>query len=153
MFTTRRATVEDLDELVRIRDLFLEEMGRLAEGITPREASDAFRGYARRKLPAGEFVAWVAEAGGEVAATCAIVFFERPPNGLSLSGLEAYLLNMYTLPRWRGRGMAAALVRVAVEHVKATQARRLWLHTTAAGRRVYEKAGFVARDTEMELVW
>lgn len=153
MFTIRLATTDDIETLVRIRVQFLAELGHLNEGAAADEVAEAFRRYALRKMPAGEFMAWVAEADGRVVATSGLTFFERPPNATNPAGLEAYLSNMYTLPGWRGRGMAAALVSAAVEHVKRTPARRVWLHATDEGRRVYEKAGFVASETDMELVW
>ena len=153
MHTIRLATIEDADALVRIRVKFLEEVGQFGEGVDVNEVADAFRDYLMRKLPAGEFLAWVAEAEGEVVATSGLCFFERPPNGTSPKGLEAYVMNMYTAPAWRGRGLATALLDAALAHVRKTDARRVWLHATDEGRPVYERAGFVASDTEMELVW
>jgi GNAT superfamily N-acetyltransferase len=153
MHKIRLATLEDVETLVRLRTTFLEEVGNFAVGVDIRAVSEAFRNYLLRKLPAGEFLAWVAEEEGEINATSGLVFFERPPNGASPSGLEAYVMNMYTRPAWRGRGLATALLDAAILHVKRTDARRVWLHATDAGRPVYERAGFVASDTEMELVW
>ncbi len=154
MFKIRLATAEDLDTLVDIRLRFLREIGHLAEGGPADELAEVFRRYFMKKAPAGEFLAWVAEdEGGRVVATSGLTFFERPPNARNPAGLEAYLSNMYTLPEWRGRGIASALVAAAVEHVRHTPARRIWLEATAQGRRVYERAGFVASNTEMELVW
>ena len=153
MYKIRLATLEDAEALVRLRVTFLEEVGNFGEGVDVGEVAAAFRRYLLRKLPAGEFLAWVAEDGGEVVATSGLVFFERPPNGTSPTGLEAYVMNMYTKPGWRGRGIASALLAEAIRHVKKTGARRVWLHATSVGRPVYERAGFVASDTEMELVW
>lgn len=153
MHKIRLATLEDVETLVRLRVTFLEEVGNFGEGVDTRAVSEAFRNYLLRKLPAGEFLAWVAEEEGEIVATSGLVFFERPPNGTSPAGLEAYVMNMYTRPEWRGRGLATALLDAAILHVKRTDARRVWLHATDVGRPVYERAGFVASDTEMELVW
>ena len=153
MHKIRRATLEDAETLVRLRVTFLEEVGQFAEGVDSGAVAEAFRRYLQRKLPPGEFLAWVAEGEGEIVATSGLVFFERPPNGTSPTGLEAYVMNMYTLPRWRGRGLATALLDAALAHVKRTDARRVWLHATDVGRPVYERAGFVSSDAEMELTW
>ncbi|MBD2524509.1 GNAT family N-acetyltransferase [Nostoc sp. FACHB-133] len=32
-------------------------------------------------------------------------------NNSNLSGLEAYILNVYTIPMWRGQGIATALLK------------------------------------------
>ena len=154
MYKIRLATLEDAETLVRLRVTFLEEVGQFAEGVDSGAVAEAFRRYLQRKLTAGEFLAWVAEEEeGEIVATSGLVFFERPPNGTSPTGLEAYVMNMYTRPLWRGRGIATALLDAAIVHVKGTDARRVWLHATDVGRPVYERAGFVASDAEMELTW
>ncbi len=68
-------------------------------------------------------------------------------------GLEAYIMNMYTLPEWRGQGVATALVQSILHYVQQTSARRIWLHTTEAGRHVYEQCGFVFSEGDMEITW
>ena len=153
MYQIRLATLEDVDELVRLRLDFLEEVGNLKAGADGGELCALMRDYLVRKMPSGEFLAWVAESGGAIVATSGVTIFERPPNGANLAGLEAYLSNMYTLPAWRGRGVGTALVATVVEHLKATRVRRIWLHATEQGRSVYAKAGFVASETDMELAW
>jgi GNAT superfamily N-acetyltransferase len=153
MHRIRLATLDDADELIRLRLDFLEEVGNLKAGVDGGELGAAMREYLARKMPAGEFLAWVAESGGAIVATSGVTLFERPPNGSNLSGLEAYLSNMYTLLAWRGRGLGTALVATAVAHLKATRVRRIWLHATDQGRPVYAKAGFVPSETDMELTW
>ena len=153
MYRIRLATLDDLDELVRLRLDFLGEVGSLKAGADGGELGEAMRDYMARKMPSGAFLAWVAEADGAIVATSGVTIFERPPNGANLSGLEAYLSNMYTLPGWRGRGLGTALVETIVAHLKATHVRRIWLHATEQGRPVYAKAGFVPSETDMELAW
>jgi len=63
-------------------------------------------------------------------------------------------MNMYTLPQWRGKGIATALLQELIEYVKTTtEAKRIWLRTTRDGQSVYEKSGFVFTTDEMEYVW
>ncbi len=78
--------------------------------------------------------------------------FDRPPDADNLAGLDAYLMNMYTAPAWRGRGLAARLVREASGFVRSTTARRIWLHATLAGGPVYRRAGFRPAASEMESI-
>ena len=153
MYRIRLATVEDVDELVRLRLDFLKEVGNVEDGADCGELCALMRGYLLRKLPPGEFLAWVAESDGALVATSGVTLFERPPNGANPAGLEAYLSNMYTLPGWRGRGVGTALVAAVVAHLKTTRVRRVWLHATEEGRPVYAKAGFVPSEVEMELTW
>lgn len=150
----RRATVSDIDALVDLRVALFTEIGRLSrdpgEGAWFREAT---REYLAAKLPGGDFLAWVGELDGKVIATSGLVFFDVPPQPQNPAGLEAYLMNMFTLPEYRGRGIAEAVLAAIVGYVKTTPCRRIQLYTTPDGRRLYEKAGFVSSHRGMELTW
>ncbi|MEJ6484591.1 GNAT family N-acetyltransferase [Nostoc punctiforme UO1] len=49
---------------------------------------------------------------------------------MPLSGLEAYIMNVYTIPMWRGQGIATALLKEIICFVREIEAKRLWLHFT-----------------------
>jgi GNAT superfamily N-acetyltransferase len=149
----RRATLADVEPLARLRLSLLREMGSVRDESQEGPLLDALRGYLRRKMATDEFLAWVAEAEEQVVAISGLVFFERPPDASNLAGLDAYLMNMYTLPAWRGRGLASALLDEIIGFVRTTPARRIWLHATAAGRPIYENAGFRPSTRDMELTW
>ena len=153
MYKVRLATLDDVDTLISLRLVFLEEVGSVRSGDDGGELGAAMRDFLVRKMPTGEFLAWVAESEEGIVGTSGVTIFERPPNGGNVAGLEAYLSNMYTVPGWRGKGVGTALVAAVIEHLKGTRARRIWLHATEEGRPLYEKAGFVACETDMELVW
>jgi GNAT superfamily N-acetyltransferase len=93
----------------------------------------------------------VAEAGGEVVGTGGLCFAEKPGTGRHPSGREGYILNMYTKPAWRGRGIAAALLRELLAEAAARGVGCVRLYATAAGRPLYERSGFRPADTEMVL--
>ena len=151
--TIRRATPADVEALTDLRVALLREMGNVRDEASVAPLAGAIRHYLEDKLRTGAFVAWVAEADGRLVASSGLVLFERPPDADNLAGLDAYLMNMYTAPAWRGRGLAARLVREAIGFVRATTARRIWLHATPAGRPVYRRAGFRPTASEMELIW
>ncbi|MEH2226247.1 MAG: GNAT family N-acetyltransferase [Nostoc sp.] len=57
------------------------------------------------------------------------------------------------MPMWRGQGIATALLKEIISFVRATEAKRLWLHTTEDGKRIYEKFSFVSTSKEMEIIY
>lgn len=121
---------------VEIRpELTSEELERFEE-IT--------RDYFARAIPAGEWLAWVATADdtGEVVSTGGIVLRHEPPTPGNMCGVEAYVLNVYTLPEWRRRGIAEAIMRAIIEHCEREKIPRVTLRATEAGSRVYSKLGF-----------
>lgn len=153
MLPIRRATSDDIDQLVRLRLLLFEEASGPLQQTQAEAMREATRAYLTKSLPQATFLAWIAESDRQIVATSGLVLFERPPAPRNLSGEEAYVLNMYTLPQWRGQGLATVLLQEIIRFAKGTSIRRLWLHATESGRPIYEKAGFIATLDEMELAW
>jgi GNAT superfamily N-acetyltransferase len=145
--------VQDVEALTRLRLELLDEAGELEGGPEPAVLAASIRQYLAASLPAERFLAWVAEADGAIVATSGLVLLEKPPSAGNPNGLEAYLMNMYTVPGWRGRGLATRLLAEVIAYVKTTPARRLSLHCTEAGRCIYLRAGFVESGNEMRLAW
>lgn len=150
MLKIRLATVDDLEALVQLRLALLREIGNLNDADTT-PLTEATEQYLSQKLSQG-FTTWIADVDGKIIATSDVVIFERPPVEKNLLGLETYLMNIYTIPQYRGNSIAAALLKL-LAFVKKTGARRIWLHATKDGQHLYEKLGFVSTTTEMELVW
>jgi len=120
------------------------------------EAAAAFEQIAVAAFVAGfergDCFAWLAETDdGRPMGAVALLSYPRLPTPESLADHEGYLLNVYTVPEWRGRGVATALVAAAVVKAREQGMARIRLHATPEGRPVYAAAGFTARDDEMEL--
>ena len=153
MFYLRRASFADLEALVQLRLELLREVDDIQDDTDTAAIAQATRKYLVDKMPQGEFLAWVAEVENQIVATSGLVFFTRPPYNGNSSGLEAYVMNVYTVPIWRGQGIATALLREIISFVKETEAKRIWLHASKDGKPLYEKLGFVSTTKEMEIVW
>jgi|SRR5579883_3304432 len=150
-YQIRRASENDIATLAEMRIAFLKETASFFGREVSSELENATRDYLDAAIPTGDFIAWLAEADGQVVGTSGLVFFKRPPTPGSLAGLDAYILNMYTVPAWRGRGIAKSLLKETLDYVKTTPARRALLRATDAGRALYEKFGFAADDEFMSL--
>ena len=46
------------------------------------------------------------------------VLFRRPPYPKSLSGVDAYIMNMFTVPEWRGKGIGGDLLDIVFNIAK-----------------------------------
>ncbi len=148
-FTTRRATLEDIETLVQLRLQLFRETGELKEGALLLEATEMTRAYFQENLPTEQFLAWIAEANEQIIGTSGLIFFEKPPT--LKRHREAYIMNMYTIPEWQRKGVASALLQNVINYARTTAASRIWLRTTEPGRRLYEKYGFVSTYDELEL--
>jgi GNAT superfamily N-acetyltransferase len=134
---------------VRLRMAMLAEL-REIDDSEMEAAAEANRRYFREKLPDGEFMVFLAEAEREIVATSGLAFWERPPTSGG-PGIDGYVMNMYTVPEWRGRGIASALLERLVHCAQEAGARRVFLRAVSPeGRRISQQLGFVGSDTYME---
>jgi GNAT superfamily N-acetyltransferase len=157
MFIVRQANAADIPFLAHHRAAMFRDMGQVA---APLDAAleHATASYLREALPRGEYLAWVAEQNGTPATVIGGAgvqlrpILPRPRPGVSELelGPEAIVLNVYVEPAWRRRGVADALVRTVLDALATRGIRRVVLHASADGRRLYERLGFVATN-EMRL--
>ena len=112
----------------------------------------------RDAIPRGEYLAWVAEhaadsssiIGGAGVQLRPILPRPRPGSDDLELGPEAIVLNVYVESAWRRRGVAEALMRTLLQELSARAVRRIVLHASNDGRRLYERLGFVPTN-EMRL--
>jgi len=110
---------------------------------SPRRSGRPRRGLLERAIPAGEWTGWIAEDGhGVLGGGAALLRVQPPGPDCPAGGESAYLLNFYTEPRARRRGVATALVRACLAWCGSRGVARVSLHASAAGRHVYERLGF-----------
>lgn len=157
-FTVRRASVADISVLAHHRAAMFHDMGTLpAHHMAALEVATA--SYLRDAMPRGEYLAWVAEApdadplcviGGAGVQLRSILPRPRPGSDDLELGPEAIVLNVYVESSWRRRGAADALMRALLHDLATRGIRRVVLHASDDGRRLYERLGFVATN-EMRL--
>ena len=149
-YTVREATVADIPLLAYHRAAMFRDMGQLA---SHREDAlqRATAAYLQDALPRGEYLGWVAEdlappgvaIGGAGVQIRPILPRPRPGRDDLELGPEAIVLNVYVESNWRRQGVAEALMRAAMDALDARGIRRIVLHASKDGRRLYERLGFV----------
>lgn len=145
----RIATSQDIDALIQMRITFLSEIGQ-----TPDDAprfEDALRNYFTAHLAAGDFVSCLAVSEGQIIATSGMVFHVHPPSVKNPNGRGAHIMNMYTLPAFRGQGIATKLLGQLLDLARQRRCTRVYLHALPLGKSIYIKAGFVPVEHEMQL--
>jgi GNAT superfamily N-acetyltransferase len=146
----------DVPALARHRVGMFHDMGEIAEHLE-RELAEASESFFRSALASGEYLAWFAvtnDAGEEVVAGAGLwlrPMLPRPGADGIAKGVEALIVNVYTEPAWRRRGLAALLMRHILEYTQENRIMRVLLHASKDGRSLYESLGFVP-TTEMRLV-
>ena len=140
----RRGTLDDVQALVDLRVRFLNELLNHPENNETRVVRKSLLEYFTEAIPSRDFVAWVAERGGKIVATSGMVVWQKPAlYGGVESGKLGYLLNFYTIPEARGKGIATRLLNELIGEAKSMGLRYVHLHASKDGEPIYRKAGFV----------
>jgi GNAT superfamily N-acetyltransferase len=151
MFTIRDAYLRDIDMIVELRMKLLFELGKLEKEDGTAKLQDATRSYFINKIQAGEFRVWIAENAGQIIGMTCIQFIEHPPVYENINGIEAHVMDVYTVKEFRGQGIAKAILLRIIDYAKEKKAKRVVLNTLGADKRIYEKLGFISITNEMEL--
>jgi len=155
MPTLRRAAPDDAPTITAQRHQMFAD-NDLATEAAYNTMDLNFEPWVRERLADGRYVglffeeAAVAEAAPTLLAACGIFFGDFPPHFLDPNPIRAYLLNFYTAPEARGRGLATQLLQHAVDECHQQSVRVITLHASRFGKPIYEKFGFT-QNNEMIL--
>ena len=149
MLTTRSANVRDSALITTHREAMFREMGR-GNDASLAAMSRNFTPWLEQRLVSGIYLGWITEENARPIATSGLFLMDWPPHYLDDGSTRGYLLNVYVDPAYRGRGLAKALTRLAMDECRQRNIRLLTLHASDAGRHVYESLGFIAGN---EMQW
>ncbi len=147
--TIREAGTGDAAAIAAQRAAMFVDMGSKDPDAVERMRVAAEREIARG-LEDGSYRAWLAEAGGSVVAGGGVITAPFQPTPSDPAPRRAWIVNVYVVPAWRGRGLAHALMSVMVSWCRERGFGAVSLHASDAGRPIYEELGF-ARTNEMRL--
>lgn len=148
----RRAGSHDRELLTRLRLEVLRAANGLEEDVDLSRTELESRRYYETCFLEDSHAAWLVFDGEEVVGTGAVSFYQVMPTYHNPSGKKAYIMNMYTRPDYRRRGIAYRVLELLTAEAEMRQIDAVTLEATAAGRPLYEAFGFTAMRDEMELL-
>lgn len=147
----KKATLEDIDILIKTRIEVLRAANQLSEDVDMREVESQSYNYYQKALCDGSHIAYLAFDGTCVVGAGAVSFFQVMPTYHNPSGNKAYIMNMYTNPEYRRKGIAINILDMLIKDSKNKGITAISLEATDMGRPLYQKYGFVKMNNEMEL--
>ncbi len=154
-FTYKRATIEDIDILTKTRIEVLRAANRLSENVDMSEVEKQSKKYYEKALCDDTHIAYLVfdsiGNGNCFVGAGGVSYFQVMPTYHNPSGNKAYIMNMYTKPEYRRKGIALKTLNLLVEDAKSRGITAISLEATDMGRPLYEKYGFVKMKDEMEL--
>ena len=134
-------------------------------GMVPDDLFQSFRARSaarvRLSLASGEYIGWLvphAENAQKIIAGAGVMLREIPPiplpraSGATIvyEGGQALIVNVFTEPEWRRRGIARLLMERIIAWCREQRIESVVLHASEHGRALYEQLGF-AQTNEMRL--
>jgi len=152
----RQATLADVGLIAHHRAAMFLDMGSAVPAVVERLTSDT-EAYLRQAIPSGEYLGWLASlasgpadpvAGAGVQLRRVLPFPRRWPDGRVdvAHGLQGIVLNVYTEPAFRRRGLARRLMQKVLAWAREARIESLVLHAAPDGRAIYEQLGFSATN-------
>lgn len=147
----KRATMEDLALLTETRIEVLRAANRLSDETDMSEIKEQSFHYYKEALRLGTHIAYLVFDQDLFVGAGGVSFYQVMPTCHNPSGNKAYIMNMYTHPRYRRKGIAFKTLDLLVNAARDRGITHIFLEATDMGRPLYEKYGFVAMKDEMEL--
>jgi GNAT superfamily N-acetyltransferase len=159
-FQIRSATTADAEVIGWHRARMFQDMG-----MVPDDLFESFRAksaeWLRTSLVSGEYIGWLVphpEHVQTIIAGAGVVLRVIPPVPLLRASGEtiiydkgqALIVNVFTEPGWRRRGLARLLMQRIIEWCREQGIESVVLHSSEDGRALYEQLGFI-QTSEMRL--
>ena len=142
MISYKKATLNDISILVDYRIEFLIDFWGPQEQKDIDELAKKLKGIFTGYYEQNNYLCYIAYDGSTVAGIGGMTLREQPGNFKNPSGKAGYLLNMYTIPKYRRMGICSTILNMLTEDAVALGIIAFELHATKEGEPVYIKHGF-----------
>lgn len=147
----KKAAAEDIEQLTETRIRVLRAANKLSSGTDMSEVERQSYEYYRQALSDGTHIAYLVFDGSRFVGAGGVSFYRVMPTYHNPSGRKAYIMNMYTDPAYRRRGIARGTLDRLISDARERGITSISLEATEKGRPLYEKYGFVKMEDEMYL--
>ena len=151
IYEYKKATIEDIDELVRTRSIVLRAANKLSDDVDMSLVEKEAYEYYMRAFETGEHIAYLVYNNGTFIGAGGVSFYQVMPTYHNPTGRKAYIMNMYTASEYRRQGIAFHTLDLLIKDAWEQGVSQIALEATDMGRPLYEKYGFVKMEDEMEL--
>ncbi len=138
----RRVEEPDIPSMTVARlDYLIEMQGERAQEYL-QELQQNLQSFFKQTMSEGSFFALQAEYEGKIVSYGGMILKKIPGDLNQSSYLEGEILNMYTLPEYRRRGISSLVLKKLLEEARVMGLSKVALHCSEAGEPLYRKFGF-----------
>ena len=141
-YSIRLATPDEAPILAEMRRRMFLDMGK-PDDERIRRVVEAFVPWIADAIRKERYIAWVATSSkGEIVSNAGMLLLEWPPNTRDLNLVRGYIMNVWTHPDHRRRGLARRLMEAVLAEAKRREIKVTALHASDYGRALYEQLGY-----------
>ena len=133
---------DDISVLVDYRLLYLTELQGEMDVDYREQLRRDLTDYFERAISEGRFMAILAEDDEKIVSFGGMVIKEIPGDVKRSTYLEGDILNMYTVPEARRKGISSLILEKLLSEAKIMGITKVALHTSKDGEKLYRKFGF-----------
>ncbi len=138
----RFATINDVDQLVKLRTLMQLEVNNYKPEDVTAEFIEKVKTYFLNSIPTKKYYSSVAIYEEKIIGTAGVCFYEKPPSLSGGFGLNGYVTNVYVEKDFRQKGVGSQMMRELNQLAFEMKADKLHLGATADGLSIYKAVGY-----------
>lgn len=139
--TFERANLDDIKDLVELRiEYLLEDYNEISQNKLSLIA-DNLPSYFSNHLNKDLFV-YVCRIENIIISCCFLYISEKPSNPVFINGKIGTILNVYTKPQFRRKGIAGELIKLLLVESEEINLDFVELKATDSGYNLYKSLGF-----------
>jgi ribosomal protein S18 acetylase RimI-like enzyme len=120
---------------------YLENEFKFNENVK-LELENNLNSYFDGHIQKNDFIGIIGEYEQNIVSVAYLVISDMPANPNWLNGKSGTLLNVYTYPKYRNKGIATELIKEIIKEAKKLNIKSIDLSATKAGINIYKKLGF-----------
>lgn len=146
-----KASLADLELLIEWRMEVLREVFSIPAGQPLDSLEEENRSYYKEALNTGSHIACFASVDGKPAGCGGLCIYREMPSPDNPEGRCAYLMNIYTRQPFRRMGVGETVVNWLTDQAARLGISKIYLETSDAGKRLYQKLGFASMEGMLKL--
>lgn len=147
----KKADISDIGLLAETRITVLRAANKLDASADMSDVYNNTCEYYKTALGDGTHITYLVFDEDTVIGAGSICYYSVMPTCCNPTGKKAYVMNMYTAPEYRRKGIAFQLLDTLVKEAVERGVTDIGLEATDMGRPLYEKYGFEDAGAEMRL--
>ena len=147
----KKASLEDISILVSTRVEVLKAANLLDDSTDMSRVENESYNYYKKALSNNTHTAFLVYDEEKIIGAGGVSYYQVMPTYHNPTGEKAYIMNIYTSPDYRRKGIAYKTLDLLVKDAKSRGTIEITLESTDMGRPLYEKYGFKDMSSEMKL--